>query len=200
MLYITIAPASYLEDPLEIFRLWNGGLVFYGGFFFALFTAVFFIKKNNMPFWRTADILAPSFPLAQFLGRIGCFFAGCCYGRVCDLPWAITFNHPDSLANPLGVPLHPTQLYSSLNNLFIFVILFLLSRRKKFDGQVFWTYNLIYGITRSIIEIYRDDFRGEEIFGIFSMSQAIGLSMALLSVVMLIILGRNSGLKPEKNA
>lgn len=137
--------------------------------------------------------MAPSLAIGHSIGRLGCFFAGCCYGKACDLPWAVTFTNPDSLA-PIGVPLHPTQLYSALTNLFIFIFLCFFRGRKKFDGQLFWIYVLLYGVARSILEIFRGDFRGEPVFGILSVSQTIGCIMAVFAVVMLIYLrGRARG-------
>jgi phosphatidylglycerol:prolipoprotein diacylglycerol transferase len=124
--------------------------------------------------------------LAHFFGRIGCFFAGCCYGKYCDLPWAVTFNHHDSLA-PTGIPLHPTQLYEALGNLAIFLFLFFFRKRKKHDGQLFWLYVLIYGITRSFIETFRADFRGEFFYGVLSISQVVGGFMAVVSLIMLFV-------------
>lgn len=192
LFYVATTPDMFLEDPIEIFRIWNGGLVFYGAFLAALVTCFVYLKKHRMPVWKTADIYAPSVAAAHVFGRIGCFFAGCCYGKTCELPWAVTFEDPNSLARPLGVPLHPTQLYSSLNNLMIFGILVFIRPKMKFEGQLFWIYILLYGVTRSVIEFFRGDFRGEVLMGMFSISQVIGWSMALLAVGMLFILKKKS--------
>ncbi|MBW2099219.1 MAG: prolipoprotein diacylglyceryl transferase, partial [Deltaproteobacteria bacterium] len=141
----------------------------------------------------------PSLALGHFFGRLGCFSAGCCYGKLPDLPWAVTFTNPDSLA-PLGVPLHPTQLYSAANNLIIFGFLLLFKRIKKFEGQLFWIYVLLYGITRSIIEIFRGDPRGGVLFGILSVSQTIGAAMSIIAVFMLVVLGRRAAGVSGENA
>jgi len=186
LFYVATSPGMFLRDPVEILKIWNGGLVFYGGFIAALVTGVVFLKVKNIPVWKTADIMAPSVALAHFFGRIGCFFAGCCYGKYCDLPWAVTFNHPDSLA-PTGIPLHPTQLYEALGNLAIFLFLFFFRKSKKYDGQLFWLYVLIYGIMRSFIEIFRADFRGEFFYDVLSISQVVGGFMAVVSLIMLFI-------------
>lgn len=186
LFYVATSPGIYLKDPFEILKIWNGGLVFYGGFIAALVTGVIYLKVKNIPVWKTADIMAPSVALAHFFGRIGCFFAGCCYGKYCDLPWAVTFSHPDSLA-PTGIPLHPTQLYESLSNLAIFLFLFFFRKYKKYDGQIFWMYVLLYGITRNVIETFRADFRGEFFYGILSISQVVGGFMAVVSLIMLFI-------------
>ena len=185
--YVATNPKIYLASPLEMFKIWNGGLVFYGGFIAALVTALFYMRIKNMPVWKTTDIIAPSLALGQTLGRLGCLFAGCCFGKTCDLPWAITFTHPDTLA-PSAIPIHPTQLYSALTNFIIFIFLFSFRKKKKFDGQLFWTYVFLYGITRSIIENFRGDFRGELVFGVLSISQATGCLMAILAIIMIVIL------------
>ncbi|MBW1677106.1 MAG: prolipoprotein diacylglyceryl transferase [Deltaproteobacteria bacterium] len=188
-LYVLINWSTFRHDPFEIVRIWQGGLVFYGGFIGALLTALWYMRRKGLPLLKTADIMAPSIAFGLFVGRIGCFFAGCCYGKTCDLPWAVIFTHPESLA-PKGVPLHPTQLYSSLNGLFIFFVLVGIRRIKGFEGQIFWTYVLLYSVTRSIIEHFRGDERGMFVEGMFSTSQLIGLIMAVIAIAMMIMLRR----------
>jgi len=196
LFYVGTDPDKYLENPLEIFKIWNGGLVFYGGFIGGAIGSIVYIRKKGMNLWRTSDILAPSIAAGQFLGRIGCFFAGCCYGKRCDLPWAITFTHPETLA-PMGVPLHPTQLYSALANLGIFAILWRFRKRKKYDGQLFWMYAFLYGGSRAFIEIFRGDFRGATIFGLFSISQVLGGIIALISIFMMLRFSRRAAGKTQ---
>jgi len=184
LFYVVINHEIFLSNPLDIFKIWNGGLVFYGGFIVALLTAFIYLKIHKLPVWQTADIAALSLAIGHFLGRLGCFSAGCCFGKECDLPWAVTFTHPETLA-PVGIPLHPTQLYSSISNLIIFFFLWFFRKRTKFDGQLFWMYVLIYGIVRSFIEIFRGDFRGNPVFELLSVSQTIGISMSVIAVIML---------------
>ena len=191
LLYVLVNWSTFRHDPFEIVRIWHGGLVFYGGFIGALITALWYIRRNGLPLLKTVDIMAPPIAFGQFVGRIGCFFAGCCYGKTCDLPWAVTFTHPESLA-PKGVPLHPTQLYSSLNSLFIFLVLVGLRRIKGFHGQIFWSYVLLYGVTRSILEHFRGDERGMFVEGMLSTSQLIGLTVAVIAIAMMIILRRRN--------
>ena len=189
--YIGTVPDEFLANPLEMFKIWKGGLVFYGGFVGAMLTAIIYLKVKHLPIWKTGDILAPAVALGHCLGRMGCFFAGCCYGKACDLPWAITFHDPASLA-PINVPLHPTQLYSSAGNFLIFLILLVVRRYQKFEGQLFWLYVLLYGITRSFIEMFRGDYRGGEIMGVLSVSQTVGCSLALVAVVMMVVLAKKA--------
>ncbi len=187
-IYVITEPKPFLENPLEIFKIWKGGLVFYGGFLFVFIFSLIYLKKHRMNLWKTTDILAPSLILGQAIGRIGCFSAGCCYGKPTDLPWAITFHDPNSLA-PTGIALHPTQIYTSLNNFLIFAFLWYFRKRKRFNGQVTWLYVFLYGITRAIIELFRGDPRGPVFFGMISVSQAIGIAMAMVSIFMLYYLG-----------
>ena len=189
ILYVLINWSAFRHDPFEIVRIWHGGLVFYGGFIGALIAALWYIRRKGLPLLKTADIIAPSIAFGQFVGRIGCFFSGCCYGKTCDLPWAVIFTQTESLA-PKGVPLHPTQLYSSLNSLFIFLVLVGLRRIKGFNGQIFWSYVLLYGVTRSILEHFRGDERGMFVEGMLSTSQLIGLTVAVIAIAMMIILRR----------
>lgn len=180
----------FTAAPLDIFKIWSGGLVFYGGFIAAFATALALIRVYRLPLGKTADIAALALPLGHFLGRLGCFSAGCCYGETCELPWAVSFAHPESLA-PLHTPLHPTQLYSAAANLFIFLVLLAFRKRKRFDGQLLLFYLVLYGILRSVIEIFRGDDRGAQIFNIFSVSQVLGLSVAFFSIVALVMIRRN---------
>lgn len=192
LLYIVLNYRYYIENPLEMVKIWSGGLVFYGGFLLALIVGIWYIRKNHLLLWKTVDVFAPSIAIGQAIGRLGCFSAGCCYGKETTLPWAVTFSNPECLAN-LGVPLHPTQLYSSLNALFIFLILTVIKRFKKFDGLLIWLYVLLYSITRSVIEIFRGDDRGGFMFQeTLSVSQFIGIILGITSVFMLIYLWRGN--------
>ncbi|MFO7838841.1 MAG: prolipoprotein diacylglyceryl transferase [Desulfosalsimonadaceae bacterium] len=185
--YVATFPSHFISHPLEIFMIWKGGLVFYGGFIGAVAAALLYVRIQHLPLGKCADIAGLSIPLGHFLGRLGCFFAGCCYGKACDLPWAVTFSHPESLA-PLHTAIHPTQLYHSAGNLAIFLLLFSMRRKKRFDGQIFWLYVLLYGIVRSVIEVFRGDARGGMIPGSLSVSQGIGLSLAAVAAFVLLIL------------
>lgn len=192
VLYVVINFSDFSGHLIDIFKIWNGGLVFYGGFIAALVAAVVYIRRQGLLMWQTGDIIAPGIALGHAIGRLGCFSAGCCYGKQCSLPWAVTFTNPHSLA-PLGLPLQPTQLYSVLSNFSIFLILLWIDKRKKFNGMVFWCYILLYGIFRSIIEIFRGDPRGHFLFFQFlSVSQGIGLIMAVIAVFMLFHLSGNN--------
>ncbi len=190
LLYVVIEYKYFLAHPLEAFKIWKGGLVFYGGLMGAMIAGVVYIRKHGLPIWKVGDVVAPSLAIGQAIGRWGCFFAGCCYGVRTDVPWAITFTDPKSLA-PLNIPLHPTQIYLSLNALVIFAVLLWLLRRKTFDGQVLWTYGILYSIGRFIIEYFRGDDRGFAVDDLFSTSQFIGLFFLGLSLFMWFYLRKN---------
>lgn len=183
VLYIIVEYESFLDHPLDAFKIWKGGLVYYGGLVVAVAVSGWYMKKHKMAVWQVADLLAPSIAIGQAIGRWGCYFAGCCYGIRTDVSWAITFTDPRSLA-PLNVPLHPTQIYLSLNALLIFGILIWLRKRKSFEGQIFWTYGILYSIGRFIIEYFRGDDRGYALEGVLSTSQFIGIFVLAASLFM----------------
>ena len=147
---------SFAGQPItEIFMIQRGGLVFYGGLIGAALTGIIFAKVQKLALGKIADILAPSIALGYALGRFGCLFNGCCFGRECSLPWAIHFPLDHATA---GAPVHPTQLYDSLLSLGLYALLAWLYRRKKFEGQVFATYLMAYAALRSFVEIFRGDY------------------------------------------
>ena len=191
LLYVIVEYRYFLDSPLEIFKFWKGGLVFYGGLILGVLISLWYLKRNQMPMWKTADLLAPSIALGQSIGRWGCFFAGCCYGKKTDIAWGITFTDPRSLA-PFGISLHPTQVYLSLNAVFIFMFLMWLSKRKVFDGQILWSYGILYSIGRFLIEYFRGDDRGFPVEQVLSTSQFVGVFVFSFSAFMLLTLYRNS--------
>ena len=191
LLYVGINFETFKANPLEAFKIWNGGLVFFGGFIAATLTSLVFLKQRGLPILKIGDVVAPGIALGHAVGRLGCFFAGCCYGKTCDLPFAITFSHPQSLA-PLGTPLHPTQLYMVGSNLILFFILLAFQKRKRFNGMIFLAYIMLYSTFRAGIEYFRGDFRGDFFFEFLSLSQGIGLSVSLIALVVMIHLSRNT--------
>ncbi len=176
VLFIATNWPHFSGHPVEMIKIWEGGLVFYGGVIFALPTVLWYAKKQGLKLWQTIDVWAPSIAVGHALGRLGCFCAGCCYGKPTDLPWAVTFSNPESLAI-LGVPLHPTQLYESAAELLNFAILLLIRKRKTFHGQVFWMYVLNYSIIRALIEVFRGDIERGFVMPGISTSQGISIVM-----------------------
>jgi phosphatidylglycerol---prolipoprotein diacylglyceryl transferase len=159
---------------------------------------VFYIRRVKLPLWTTTDVFAPGIALGHAVGRFGCFFAGCCWGKPTDVPWAITFHDPFTALNtgtPLGLPLHPTQLYEAgAEGLILAILLLSESRGHKYPGRTFWLYMLLYAISRFIIEFYRGDPRG--MVGPLSTSQFISVILAPLSIGMLVFLSRSKAPEP----
>lgn len=183
--YIATNWGFYSGRVLDVFKIWEGGMVFYGGFIAGIITAALYLKAHReLPFWKVSDVLAPAIALGHFFGRIGCLSAGCCYGKPCDLPWAVTFTASESLG-PLNIALHPTQAYEAFGNLSIFFILVALDMRNRISGKIFGMYLVFYAILRFIVEFLRGDDRGAYLLG-FSQSQIFSL---IIFVVGIIILG-----------
>ncbi|MBW2149236.1 MAG: prolipoprotein diacylglyceryl transferase [Deltaproteobacteria bacterium] len=182
-LYVLVSWDEFAANPLHVFMIWRGGLVFYGGLAAAIIVVVLYTRRHQMPILKTLDICAPALALGHAVGRIGCFFAGCCYGKATSLPWAVTFTNPQSLA-PLNEPLHPVQLYSSLNAFLIFLVLMVIRKRQSFEGQVALSYVFIYALTRFVLEFYRGDPRGFVLGGALSTSQFLGLLAAPIAAIL----------------
>jgi phosphatidylglycerol:prolipoprotein diacylglycerol transferase len=182
----------FVNDPRELVTLLQSGGVFYGGLIVAVVVAIWYIRRVGLPLWTTCDVFAPGIALGHVVGRMGCFFAGCCWGKPTSVPWAITFTDAFAAANvgtPLHVALHPTQLYEAVAEALILVALLATEHKgKRFEGRTFWSYMLLYAISRYIIEIYRGDPRGA--VGPLSTSQFISVILAPLAVAMLVYLGR----------
>jgi phosphatidylglycerol:prolipoprotein diacylglycerol transferase len=171
---------AFVTTPLgrmpRILAVWEGGLVFYGGFIGAALTTLWYLRRHRMAFLAHADTLIPSVAIGHFLGRLGCFAAGCCWGEVAHgaLPWAARFPpdslafqafatrpHPEAFLAPdrlTTLPLHPVQLYEAFGELALFLVLTLAVRpRKRFHGQVLATWLLLYAVLRTVVELFRGD-------------------------------------------
>jgi phosphatidylglycerol:prolipoprotein diacylglycerol transferase len=191
---------TFTADPRELLTLARSGGVFYGGLILAVAVALWYIRKIGLPLWTTCDVFAPGIALGHVIGRFGCLFAGCCFGKPTSKPWGITFTDPFAAANvgtPLGVPLHPTQLYEAGAELIILVMLLATERKgRPFPGRTFWLYMLLYGISRFVIEFYRGDDRGA--VGMFSTSQFISMLLVPLAIGMLVYLSRRETPEPKR--
>jgi len=183
--YALINLGYYRDHPLDIFKVWQGGLVFSGGLIVVVLVMSWYIKRHHLSFWKMGDLWAPAVAIGQSFGRIGCFMAGCCYGKPTDLPWGVIFKHPQSLARPLDIPLHPTQLYASLSGLIIFFILMVVHTKKRFHGQVFLWFLILHSTSRLLIERFRGDDRGMIPGSDMSVTQLITLLILIASVIML---------------
>ena len=191
---------TFSANPRELVSLVREGGVFYGGLILAVLVAFWYIRRIGLPLWTTCDVFAPGIALGHVVGRFGCLFAGCCYGKPTSVSWAIRFTDPFAASNagtPLNVPLHPTQLYEAgAEALILGMLLATEWRGRRFAGRTFWLYMFLYAVSRYIIENYRDDPRGSIL--IFSTSQFISLILAPLAIVMLVYLRRRTAPEPVR--
>src|SRR5713226_4898744 len=196
-LWLVLADWSYYwEHPHEILglsTLLSGG-TYYGGFLAALVVALLYARRFGLKFLPLGDVYAAPLALGHAIGRLGCFAAGCCYGKTTTLLWGVTFTNPharDLVGTPLGIPLHPTQLYESAAEFLIFTFLIILGRRqrpgKQAAGQLFAVYAVLYGVTRGTIEFFRGDPDRTLIAGgAFSLMQVVSVALILLGAWLLL--------------
>lgn len=186
ILYVLVNLESYTSSPLKILLLNEGGLVFYGGLILACIVGFLFIRKKRLSFFRVADIVAPSIAVGESIGRIGCLLYGCCYGHPTSLPWGISFE-PDSPAwSQYGsMYLHPTQIYSSLSNLAIFIILTLRRRNSRFEGEIILFYLMLSSLGRFMIENLRGD--NPEFFLTLTISQCLALLIGITAGIVYLL-------------
>jgi phosphatidylglycerol---prolipoprotein diacylglyceryl transferase len=187
--FVIVEWRFFFAHPLDIFKVWEGGLVFYGGLLACILTAWVYLKKNRLNFWKVADVFMPGVALGHAIGRLGCFAAGCCYGQQCDPKawYSVVFPQQSGGLAPAGVPLYPTQLIESGAEFLIFLVLAIFSRKKAFDGQILLLYLIGYSILRIFIELFRGDIdRGFVIPNLLSTSQLIGIILILVAIIVLI--------------
>ena len=195
LLLVLVDADHFLRNPSDLLALARSGGVFYGGLILAVIVGLWYVRRHRLPTWRIADVIAPGIAFGHVVGRLGCFLAGCCYGHETDVPWAVTVTNPlaaENVGTPLGVPLHPTQLYEAGAELIILGLLLAFERKgRAFPGRTFWGYMLVYGLSRFVIEFFRGDPRGM-VVGSISTSQFISLLIVPISIAMLYWLSRRS--------
>jgi phosphatidylglycerol:prolipoprotein diacylglycerol transferase len=202
LLYVIETPDEFIQAPWEVFMIWRGGLVYYGGVIAAVIAAIVYLKKHRLSVGKGFDLLVPSLALGHAVGRVGCLLNGCCFGKVSFLPWAIRFPKGSPVyfyqlyvegslppGSARSLPVHPTQIYSSIMELFIFVVLATYLPRKKFDGQIFWLYILLYGAGRFFVEFFRADNPAVKWLGVLDLSvpQLMSLAAIVVSAPILIL-------------
>jgi len=183
------APQYYLEDPWRVFYIWHGGFVFFGGVLGALLGAWIALKIKGQSFPMWADFAAPVVSLGYILGRFACFLTGCCYGRICDLPWAYGFRELNLMSQTVNVVhRHPTQLYAMLTEGLVLAAILYVEKKRWLAtkaGTLFSLWLALHSVGRLIMEHFRDDDRGAQI-GMFSISQLLSLIFLFLSIAYLI--------------
>ncbi|MGD1069985.1 MAG: prolipoprotein diacylglyceryl transferase [Bryobacteraceae bacterium] len=181
VLMIALDP-GYRAHPMDIFTmatLQSAG-IFYGGFIAALIFAYLYMRAQHLPVLETSDVFAPGLALGHGIGRLGCFAAGCCWGKPTTLPWAVTFKNPDATTGvPLNIPLHPTQLYEAFAEGIICLILIARLRRTHQDGAIIGLYLFLYGLVRFGIEFVRMHDSSNPLGGPFTLEQWISLTVAV---------------------
>jgi phosphatidylglycerol:prolipoprotein diacylglycerol transferase len=200
LLYVlTFWKEQFAGQPIYyIVTVGRHGFVFYGGLIGACLGTIIYCWRGKYPLWKVADIMAPSVALGHGFGRIGCFMTGCCFGRPTDLPWAVHF--PPGGEAPVGVGLHPTQIYEALLNFTFSFVLLALYRRKKFDGQIFAIYLLGYAILRAFVEMFRGDY-DTHYFGVLTPGQMAGVIIFSIGIALWIWLARKgAALRPAAPA
>jgi len=160
LLYVLMNLKDYTKHPIDIVRIWQGGLIFYGGFFLSILVAIWYFKRNKIDVWRGLDVLSPAAAIGYSIARIGCFLNGCCYGKPTKSIFGIKFPLSSSAGiycAKVGSKIHPTELYAMLASLVIFFILWFCYKKRKFYGQIFWSYIFLYSVYRFLIEFIRGD-------------------------------------------
>ncbi|MDR2436718.1 MAG: prolipoprotein diacylglyceryl transferase [Endomicrobium sp.] len=181
LFYVLTNLQEFTTTPFDVFKVWQGGLTYYGGFISGLIFLIIYAKKKHLPLLKLLDFFGPSLPLGHAIGRIGCFLAGCCYGKETNVPWSVVFTDKNSSA-VLGVHVHPTQLYESFGNFLIFIFLHFYSKKNPQKGQVIAVYFISYAILRFIVEFFRNDpDRGSQYFGL-SISQIVSICLFIIGV------------------
>ncbi len=196
----------YKEDLISILKIWEGGMVFYGGLLGGVISGLFYIKRNKLDLLKVGDIINTAFPLGIFFGRIGCFLNGCCYGKI-SYRFGLRFpreNFPPPYQEQLekgiikptdccSLPVIPTQLVESFSMLFVFFILFYLyNKKRKFDGMIFYLFFIIYGLERFFVDFLREYSKNALIFKIVSLSQVTSILIIIFSSIFLFITYKNS--------
>lgn len=176
LLFYLEDPAYYFNTPSNMVRSIGNGFVFFGSLLFVIPAVGWYFRQHKIPVWPMLDLLGITACIVHAFGRVGCFLAGCCHGIPTEAWVGVTFTDPNCSAEPLHTPLHPTQLYEAASIAAIGFFLWWLKKRKKFEGQVFLVYLILYGVARSIIEVFRgDEERGYIIEHWLSHSQFISV-------------------------
>lgn len=184
-LYVLTRWPYYANHPIESLYVWEGGLVFYGGPLLNIPFFLWYTKNHGLPRWKVLDLGATAVPLAHAFGRLGCLSAGCCYGKPTGGEWGIKLYADLVEPHLQGIYLHPTQVYESAALFVLFFVLRGMRFKKRFDGQVFFTYLIAYSIIRSVIEAFRGDaIRGFVVEDVLSTSQFISLIVVIVASIL----------------
>ena len=180
----------YAANPREIFAIatLESGGTFYGGLIGGIVWTGFYTRREKLPLLSTFDVCAAPLAVGHAIGRVGCFMAGCCFGKPTSLPWAVTFTSPVAArlsGTPLNVPLHPTQLYEAVAEFANFLVLYLIGRRWRIPGQSIGAYLALYGAERGLLEFLRADPGRTPLFhDTVSLMQVVSIAMVCAGVAL----------------
>jgi len=197
ILFVITRFSYFIENPIDIFKVWEGGLVFFGGLILSTLYAFWYFRKHKLNAWKMIDVLSPGLVIAHAFGRLGCLSAGCCYGSPTGAPWGIRLNSELVDESLRGIPLHPTQLYEFVSLTILYFGLIWVFKNRKMEGQVGLTYFMTYPLIRSLIEQFRGDtIRGFVVDGVLSTIQFI--SILIFAASLLVMRMRLRALDPQK--
>jgi phosphatidylglycerol---prolipoprotein diacylglyceryl transferase len=193
-LFMIVLDPYYRKNSAQILTLstLQSAGIWYGGFIAALVFAYFYMRSQGLPFLKTSDVFAPGLAIGHAIGRLGCFAAGCCYGKPTNLPWAVTYSNPDANGAPLGVPLHPTQIYEALIESLICIVLYQLAKRKHREGSIIALYLILSAIARFMVEFVRAHDEANPLGGSLTLEQWISLAVCGIGISLLLLHGRRS--------
>jgi phosphatidylglycerol:prolipoprotein diacylglycerol transferase len=204
LLLVGVEWRYFARNPRDAFSIFQSGGVFYGGLVAGILVAWLLSRRHRLPAWRTADVLAPGVAIGQAIGRLGCFSAGCCWGKATSVPWAVTFTDvyaARQVGTPIDTPIHPSQLYESAAVVLIFLFLLWLAPRKRFHGQVTLAYVALYSAARFVLEFWRGDAeRGTWFANQVSTSQLIAAALLIAVAIALPYVRRTQATAKEPAA
>jgi phosphatidylglycerol:prolipoprotein diacylglycerol transferase len=185
--FMIVLDPYYRKNPAQILTLstLQSAGIWYGGFIVALVFAFYYMRRQGLPFLKTSDVFAPGLAIGHAIGRLGCFAAGCCYGRPTMVRWAVTYTNPDANGAPLGVPVHPTQLYEALVESIICLFLYLRAMKKHKDGTIIALYLILSSVARFLVEFVRAHDAANPLGGPFTLEQWISVAVCLTGLGLL---------------
>lgn len=186
--FVLLDWSEFAKNPAEALKIWAGGLTLQGGMLFGILYMIWYCRRKKLNLLAVGDVCAPAWAIAYTIGRFGCLLNGCCYGGVCDLPWAMRFpdeQHPGMLTQPS----HPTQIYASIFNLIFFFLLIAWEKRPRRDGELFFGYLAMYGFYRFIVESFRVGATAVLIHGLgLTFTHIVSALMVILGITAIVIL------------
>ena len=188
-------PQTYWAHPWEILAVWNGGLAMHGGLLGGLLAGVWYVRRHRLPFWGFADLVIPGLILGQTVGQIACLLNGDTYGKATTVPWAIVFTNPEAMA-PLGVPVHPIQVYEFLGYLGVFLVVDWVARWNGRPGAVTLAYAVLYGVVRFVMEFFRAE--PPMIAGVV-VPQALSALLVAAGIMSLLVLRSGAWARPASS-